>query len=343
MCLIVRRRPLRSRTEPVASIEYQGRRLELAPGETVLDGLLAAGVDAPHSCRSGHCRTCVARALDVAPPAGSQEGLKDSWRELGLFLTCRAVPTEDMRIAATDDLGLEVGATVTAVERLSHDVVRLRLETDEPFEHRGGQFVTLVRVDGLARSYSTANVPGRDGFIELHVREIANGAMSGWIARELKPGGRVAVRGPEGECFYVHGRPEQPLLLVGTGTGLAPLFAILQEALAHAHSGRIVLLQGAVDERGLYLVDELRALAKLHPNFEYVRCLLRGEAQEGIEIGAIDAILRARIPALRGWRAYLCGNPELVFDLRKKVFLGGANSKEIHADAFVMKAPALAR
>jgi NAD(P)H-flavin reductase/ferredoxin len=327
----------------VASIEFQGRRIELAPGETVLDGLLAAGIDAPHSCRAGHCRTCVARAIDAAPPPGSQEGLKDAWRELGLFLTCRAVPTQHLSLAGIDDLGLQVGATVTALERLSHDVVRLRIATDQPFEHRGGQFVTLVRDDGLARSYSTANVPGRDAFIEFHVREVANGAMSGWIARELSRGGRVAIRGPEGECFYVHGRPEQPLLLVGTGTGLAPLFAILQEALACAHSGRIVLVHGALDERGLYLVEELRALAGAHENFEYLPCVLRGKARQGIEVGAIDSILRARFPSLRGWRAYLCGNPELVFELRKKVFLGGASSKEIHADAFVMKSHAPAR
>lgn len=323
--------------ERVAAIEYQGQRIELAPGESVLDGLLGAGIEAPHSCRAGHCRTCLARAVDGDPPTGSQEGLKDAWRALGLFLTCRATPTRDLRVAAIDDLGLQVGATVTEISRLSHDVVRVRLATDAPFEHKGGQFVTLVRPDGLARSYSTANVPGRDAFVEIHVREVANGAMSGWIARELAPGDRVAIRGPEGECFYVPGRAEQPLILVGTGTGLAPLYAILQDALRHGHRGRIVLLQGAVDERGLYLVEELEALARAHESLEYVRCLLHGEPRPGVEIGGIESILRARVPDLRGWRAYLCGHPELVFDLRKKVFLAGVSLRDVHADAFVMR------
>ncbi len=323
----------------MAEIEYQGRRIALAPGETVLDGLLAAGIAAPHSCRAGHCRTCVARAVDTAPPEGSQAGLKDAWREMGLFLTCCAIPKSDMRVAPIDDLGLEVGATVLDVARIGHDVVRVRLTTDAPFEHRGGQFVALTRHDGLSRSYSTANVPSRDPFVELHVREVANGAMSGWIAREMRPGDRVRLRGPDGECFYLPGRPDQELLLVGTGTGLAPLYAILQEALRHGHRGRILLLQGAVEERGLYLVEELEALAREHSTIEYVRCLLRGEPRPGIEVGSIDAILRARVPSLRGWRAFLCGHPELVFDLRRKAFLAGISLKDVHADAFVMKAP----
>ncbi len=326
----------------MAQIEYQGRRIALAPGETVLDGLLGAGIAAPHSCRAGHCRTCIARAVDAPPPDGSQTGLKDAWRELGLFLTCCAIPTHDMCVAAIDDLGLEIAATVIDVTRIAHDVMRVRLTTDAPFEHRGGQFVALVRHDGLSRSYSTANVPSRDAFVELHVREVANGAMSGWIARQLQAGERVRLRGPDGECFYLPGRPEQNLLLVGTGTGIAPLYSILQEALRHGHRGRILLLQGAVEERGLYLVEELEALAREHPTIEYVRCLLRGEARPGIEVGSIDAILRTRAPSLVGWRAFLCGHPELVFDLRRKAFLAGISLKDVHADAFVMKSPPVA-
>jgi NAD(P)H-flavin reductase/ferredoxin len=319
----------------VAAIEYQGCRIDLQPGQTVLDGLLSSGLDAPHSCSAGHCITCVARAVGTQPPPGSQTGIKAAWRALGLFLTCRAIPTQDMVVAPIGDLGLEVRATVTELERLSHDVVRLRLVTDSPFEHHGGQFVTLIRSDGLARSYSTANVPGRDAFLELHVREVANGAMSGWIARDLRPGDRVAIRGPAGECFYLPGRSEQPLLLVGTGTGLAPLQAILQEALRQDHAGRIVLLQGAVDERGLYLVEELAQLARAHPHVEYLRCLLRGEPRPGVEVGELAQILHARIPSLAGWRVFLCGHPELVHDLRRRAFLWGASLKDIHADAFV--------
>lgn len=327
-------------------VRHEGRSVELAPGETVLDGLLRAGVDTPHSCRAGHCHTCLARVIEGDVPIGSQEGLKSAWRALGLFLTCKARPTSDLAFAAPDDLGLEVGASVVDVAHLSHDVVRLRLVPDGPFEHRGGQFATLVRRDGLARSYSIASLPGRDDFVELHVRALPNGAMSGWIARDVRVGERVALRGPAGECFHVPGHADQPLLLIGTGTGLAPLRAILHDALRDAHTGRIVLVHGALDERGFYLVDELAALAREHTNFEYARCVLRGTVpatedgalRTSCHVGALDAHVRASFPKLSGWRVFLCGHPELVVALRKWAFLAGASSRDIHADAFVTKA-----
>ncbi len=319
----------------MAALEYEGRHFEVRPGETVLDALLAGGVDAPHSCRSGHCRTCLARVVEGSIPRGSQVGLKDAWRELGLVLTCCTVPETDLVIAPVGGLGLEVGATITETVRLAADVVRVRMTLDAPLEHRGGQYVTLVRGDGLARSYSTANVPDRDPFLELHVRVIAGGSMSGWLAGANLAGERVAIRGPDGECFYVADRTTEPLLLVGAGTGLAPLWAVAQDALRRGHTGRIVLVHGAVEAKGLYLVEELRELTREHGNFEYVGSVLRGEPEAGIEIGPIDALIRARFPSLRGWRVYLCGNPELVFDLRKKVFLAGASTRDIHADAFV--------
>lgn len=318
----------------MAAVEYEGARVELAPGETVLDGLLRAGHDAPHSCRAGHCLVCVARAVDGDAPPASQSTLKDAWRAQGLFLPCRAVPDRDLRVARADSATLEIGATVVDVARISHDVVRVRLEPDAPLGHRGGQFVTLVRADGLARSYSTADVPALDPWIELHVREIQGGAMSGWIATTLARGDRVALRGPFGDCFYVEGRPEQPLLLAGTGTGLAPLVAIARDALSRGHKGRIALVHGAVVERGLYLGDELDALARAHASFELTRCVLHGEPRAGLDVGALDALVRSRFTKLAGWRVFLCGDPVLVQTMKRNAFLAGARLQDLHADAF---------
>lgn len=318
----------------MAAVDYEGARVELLPGENVLDALLRAGHDAPHSCRAGHCFACVARAVDGDAPPASQAGLKDSWRARNLFLTCRATPERDLRVERADSAALDVGATVVDVARLSADVVRVRLAPDASLGHRGGQFVTLVRADGLSRSYSTADVPALDPWIELHVREVAGGAMSGWIARELARGDRVALRGPFGDCFYVEGRPEQPLLLAGTGTGLAPLVAIARDALSRGHRGRIALLHGAVEERGLYLGEELEALARAHSTFELTRCVLRGDARPGLEVGALDALVRAKHSKLAGWRVFLCGDPALVQAMRRSAFLAGARMQDLHADAF---------
>lgn len=309
----------------------------IEPGETALDALLRGGVEVPNSCRAGACQSCRLRATAGTPPAAAQVGLKETLRQRGYFLACLCRPEEDLTIAVGDDPPRP--ATVTGVVMLTADVARVRLRTDAPLPYRAGQFITLLRGDGLARSYSLASVPDLDDELELHVRVLPHGRMSQWIAKELRPGTPVSVRGPEGDCFYTAGAPEQPLLLVGTGTGLAPLVGILRDALRQGHHGPISLLHGAVTPAGLYLVDVLEDMSRAHQNFTYVRCALHGEAAEGLEIGGIDSVVGKRFPKLKGHRVYICGDPERVTALRKQSFLRGAAMRDILADAFVTAPP----
>lgn len=334
----------------MAKIAFDEGSIELAEGETVLDALLRDGREAPHSCRAGSCQSCLMRAVEGPVTARSQQGLKATLRAQGYFLACMEKPAEDLRISWGDAAGLSVAADVAAVTSLSTDVVKLTVSPREPFGYRPGQFVNLVRPgDGLVRSYSIASAPGWDGAtalhdadadsppLEMHVRRLPGGRMSNWIADDLSPGDRVDVRGPSGDCFYLPGRPEQPLLLAGTGTGLAPLWGIVRDALGHGHTGPIALYHGAINADGLYMVNELERLAASHENVRYRRCLLEGEpdASAGITIGRLDEQLLADFPDLKGWRVFLCGNPDLVNAMRKKAFLAGASMGDIHADAFV--------
>jgi ferredoxin-NADP reductase len=160
--------------------------------------------------------------------------------------------------------------------------------------------------------------------------------MSTWLHDEAKPGDELELAGPLGDCFYVPGQPEQPMLLIGTGTGLAPLYAIVRDALRHGHTGPIRLYHGAVEPAGLYLVQELNRLAAQYPNFSYNRCVLRNGQGEERE-GAIDQIVLSDQKNLAGWRIFLCGDPNLVNMLKKKLFLAGAKMKDINADAFIMR------
>src|SRR5205085_691623 len=136
--------------------------------------------------------------------------------------------------------------------------------------------------DGLVRSYSLASLhsppglPAGDTLLELHVRKVTGGQMSKWLHDDVAVGEPLELRGPSGDCFYVAGRPVQPILLIGTGTGLAPLYAIARDALRHGHTGPIRLYHGGLDPSGLYHVDELRRLAATHSNFEYVPCVMNG-------------------------------------------------------------------
>lgn len=309
----------------------------LEPGETALDALLRGGVEVPHSCRAGACQSCRLRASDGTPPPASQVGLKETLRQRGYFLACLCRPEHDLTIAVGDDP--PQAATVTDVTMLTADVARVRLNTAAALPYRAGQFITLLRSDGLARSYSLASVPALDDALELHVRILPHGRMSQWIAKELRPGAEVRVRGPEGDCFYTTSNPDQPLVLIGTGTGLAPLVGILRDALHHGHTGPISLIHGAVTPAGLYLVDALEELVRQHENLRYIRCALHGEPARGLEIGGIEAVAARLHPTLKGHRVYVCGDPERVAALRKQSFMRGAAMRDILADAFVTAPP----
>jgi CDP-4-dehydro-6-deoxyglucose reductase len=317
---------------------------DLLEAETLLEGLERHGIAVPNSCRSGVCQSCLMQTSDGAIPPAAQKGLKDSLKARNYFLACLCRPTGDLTVHPAEHAAQRARAVIQRIEKLSPDVMRVLLAYEGSFDYFPGQFVNIVRGDGLTRSYSLANLRhgtvGDKDLLELHVRKVVDGQMSTWLHDEAKPGESVDVCGPQGDCFYVDGRPEQPILLAGTGTGLAPLYAIARDALRQGHTGPIHLYHGARDSAGLYQVNELLELAATHSNFSYLRCLLTGTEEPGVRVGAIDKIVLADIPTFAGWRAFLCGNPELVKQLRKSVFLAGGQMKEIYSDAFVMRASA---
>lgn len=318
-------------------ISCDGREIDLAPGDNLLDALLAAGFTVPSSCRAGACQQCLVKATRGTPPAPSQEGLKAPQRDQGYLLACQAHVVDDLTLSLSGARELDVPAHVVAIERLTPEVLRVLVQPREQLDCRAGQYLTLVRPDGLSRSYSIARtLPER--CLELHVRIFPHGQMSGWLARDGTVGSAVAIRGPIGDCFYMSGQPSQPLLLAGTGTGLAPLWGILHDALAANHTGPIELWHGARDAEGLYLVRELEALSSRHPQLVYRRCILRGRSEAGTEVNSLDAAVLASATSFDGRRVFLCGDPALVQRLKRQVFLKGASLREIHADAFVASA-----
>lgn len=299
---------------------------EIADNETALDALLRAGAPVSYSCKAGSCGSCMLRAVDGDLPASSQSGLKDTWKEKRYFLACMCRPSSDLTAAAVGN-DAQVSAQIADLQPLSANVMHVRLAFTEPFEFRAGQYISLMRKDGLARSYSIASLP-EEGHLDLHVRCLPNGRMSEWIRTQARTGDDVRVLGPSGDCFYIAKDPEQPLLLAGTGTGLAPLYGVLRDALNNRHSGPIHLFHGAVNESGLYLRDELARIANTYSNVDYIPTLLERD-------GPLDQVILHRFPKFAGWRAYLCGDPVLVQSLKKKIFLRGGDLRNIHADAFI--------
>lgn len=324
----------------MATIQYSGQDYAVQPGETVLDCLLRNGIAVSHSCKAGACQSCLVKGSGGAIPETAQRGLKDTLRAQGYFLACSCEPTADIAVSLP---GAEARtrARISGLESLNDTVLRVRLRTETPLSYFAGQFVSVFREDGLARSYSLASLP-HENELELHVRRIPGGAMSEWLHARALPDTPVWLQGPSGNCFYAPGKTEEPLLLAGAGTGLAPLYGIVRDALRQGHTGPIRLFHGALTPEGLYLTGELEALARAHDNFHYVRSVLRdgggGCIGNNAEVGELDQCILGRFKSLAGWKGYVCGDAVLVNSLRKKLFLAGMASKAIYADAFLPSA-----
>src|SRR5690606_26325 len=138
-----------------------------------------------YSCRSGVCQSCLLKALEGSIPSKAQQGLKESLRAQNYFLSCVCVPENDMTIALPG-AGLDFHATVLASDDLGAAVRRIRLSIPDGFQWFPGQFITVIREDGTARSYSIAS-GHRDGFLELHIRRIPGGKLSNWFHDRVLP------------------------------------------------------------------------------------------------------------------------------------------------------------
>jgi len=329
----------------VALVTFQGGQYPLNEKETVLECLLRHGISVPNSCRSGICQTCLMKAVSGSVPAVAQKGLKQAWCEQQYFLSCICHPQQDIEVVLPDEqTSPHIKVEVLSKENLNKQIVRLRLQCQQPFEYRAGQFIHLQHSEDntLIRSYSLASVPVLDQALELHVRQVPDGRMSGWIHRELEPGQELMLSGPHGECSYMAGHKEQGLLLLGTGSGLAPLWGVVRDALQQGHKGPICLFHGGQSQEDLYLVDELRALADENEQFFYYPCLDGDDLGGSLALqsndyyqGRVQEKALERQPDLKGWRVYLCGNPAMVNEAKRKAFLAGAALADIHADPFV--------
>ena len=256
-------------------ITFEGEPLSLQPGQTVLAGLEAAGVEVETSCRAGVCQSCLMQVSEGVPPKRSQAGLSREQVARGLFMPCVCSPEGPLAIARAGD-------------------VHQRVE------------------------------------VEVHERLSPGGRMSARLAAATAPGDRLTISGPSGGCCYDGVDPDQPLLLAGAGTGLAPLWGVLHDALAQGHRGPITLYHGALGPAGLYLADELRALQARHANVSYRPCL-KDEGDDLLEIVKADL-------ALKTAGLFLCGDAPLVERMRKALFLAGARLADIRADAFAAAA-----
>ncbi|OIO67004.1 MAG: hypothetical protein AUJ57_12025 [Zetaproteobacteria bacterium CG1_02_53_45] len=316
------------------TITFQGQQYECAADEPLLEALNRQGTKLPYGCRAGSCQACMLKATRGTPPAAAQIGIEQKLKDRNYFLSCLCRADTDMEVALPDPADRYHASIVFEKEFLNASVIRLRSSRPEGFVYQPGQFVNLLKPDlGLARSYSLASSCS-DNFLEFHIRLIPDGRMSGWIADTVENGAFIFVSDAMGNCCYRKDYNDYPLLLAGTGTGLAPLYGILRDALGSGHRQHIQLLHGGLNSEGLYYQQQLRQLEQQHDCFDYKPCVLNGEAPAGGVQGAIDAQLQQSLKSGQNWRVFLCGDSDIVNTMRKVCLAHDIDQSEIHTDAF---------
>lgn len=303
-------------------------------GQSVLDCLTAQGVSIPASCRAGSCQTCLMCAVSGEVPAHAQHGLKPTLVAQHYFKACVCYPQTDLEVQLPNTALEKIDAQIVSLDALNDEIIGVRLRPASPFVYQAGQFINLYKDTTTVRSYSLASVPQLDDTLYLHVRRVPNGIVSNWIADQLKVGDTVAISAATGDCFYVAGQPAQNILLIGTGSGLAPLYGIVRDALQQGHHANIHLYHGSTHVAGLYLVEALRTLAQAYPNFHYTPCVSDETPPADCQHGMVLDVVLKDLPDLKGCRVFLCGNPNMVKAAQQEAFFAGASLRDIFADPF---------
>ena len=315
----------------MTNIIFEDNEISLAPGETVLNALTRQGFKIPNSCNAGVCQSCLMHGEGQIPHE-AQKGLKPAQKELGQFLSCCCHPTSKLKvsIASSDE---KHKAIVLAKIYLSKDVLLLRLSKE--FSYKSGQFLTLYNREDEGRCYSIASHSEMDDFIELHIRVVAKGVLSKWVERDLNVGDMVQISTARGECFYTDNDLDQPLFLCGVGTGFAPLYGILRDAISRGHRGKIYFLVGAKTGNDLYYHSILPSIRSQQVTVHQVASKLGNSNSNHCFQADIYEYAKSFMPKMQGAKVYLCGAESFVVKMKKQCFLLGASMQDIHADAFV--------
>ncbi|SCY29096.1 iron-sulfur-binding ferredoxin reductase [Pseudomonas sp. NFACC37-1] len=301
-----------------------GRQWTVAAGSNLLDALNGAGVAVPYSCRAGSCHACLVQCVGGDVRDSRPDALSPTQRDQGWRLACQCQVVEDVRIHTFDPQRDGQAAQVMAVDWLGGEVLRLRVTPERPLRYRAGQHLVLWAGE-VARPYSLASLPEEDRFLEFHLDCREPGQFTG-AARQMKAGDPIRLgelRG--GALHYDADWHDRPLWLLAAGTGLAPLFGLLREALRQHHQGPIRLIHVAHDTAGHYLAKPLAALAAKHESLS-VELLTAAEAS--------SALAQLRLVS-RQTQALLCGHPDRVEAFAKRLYLAGLPRNQLLADVFL--------
>lgn len=323
------------------------KRCTAASGETLLDALLRGGVPVRYGCRRGKCSTCKHLLIDgdVDESEISAYALLDHERDEGLTLLCKARVRGDCTVELLepdDEYAIElsapsvVDAEVVDAQPLGPTLWHLEIETAEPVAFQPGQYVELS-IPGLGeqtRSYSIAVPPSSPSRLGFVIRRHEGGAFSGALGTGIGPGARVAVHGPYGDMYLR--RSGRPVVLVGAGSGIAPLLSIVEHLAEVEPERRVRLVFGARTRGDLIIEERVERWAKIFDDFN-AWLTLTSPAQEdawGGHVGRVQSLISAAVGDEWDLDAYVCGPPQLCADASLFLEARGVPLSQIHTDGF---------
>ncbi|HEY6481958.1 MAG TPA: FAD-binding oxidoreductase [Steroidobacteraceae bacterium] len=331
-------------SEYLLQIEPHHRSIRVSAQRPVLDGVLDAGLNLPHSCKSGHCGSCRARLLcgRIEYPHGPPLGLSAAEAAAGLILLCQARAQTDLSVEArliADVADVSIKTLPCRIEQLAllaPDVLQvfLRLPVVEPLHFQPGQYLDVLLQGGRRRSFSIASPPHDSERLELHVRRVEGGGFTQGLFAEQRAGALLRIEGPLGQFVYRPGT--RPLLMVAGGTGFAPLKAILRHILERGIEREIHLYWGARQSCDVYEEQCVLEWVRRFPQLRFTVVLSATQQVHAAHhrSGWVHELVLAQHKDLAPFDIYAAGPPALIEAIRASFPLRGASEAHLHFDSF---------
>ncbi|WP_151447457.1 CDP-6-deoxy-delta-3,4-glucoseen reductase [Lacisediminimonas profundi] len=332
------------------TVQPSGHQFSCEEGENLLAAAIRAGIGLPYGCKSGACGSCKGRVLagEITHGAHQEKALPVAEEQQGYALFCCATPHSDLTIEAREVVGLgdypvkKLPTRVSRIERVADDVIvlHLQLPATEPFRYRAGQYIEFLLKDGKRRSYSMANAPHKEPTLTLHIRHMFGGLFTDQVFNTMKERDILRFEGPLGS-FFLRDESTKPMVLLASGTGFAPIKAIVEDAIAKDLKRPMVLYWGGRRPQDLYMNTLCEEWARTVPGFQYVPVIsdaLPGDGWSG-RTGFVHQAVMQDLPDLSGHQVYACGAPVMVDAARREFCaLCKLPEEEFYADAFTSEA-----
>jgi CDP-4-dehydro-6-deoxyglucose reductase len=315
-------------------------------GESVLTAALRQGVMLPYSCKNGTCGSCKGQ-LETGevhypfhpPMALSREEIGE-----GRALFCQAEPIENLvihvrEIEAVRDIQIrKMPARVVEKTLLSPDVMQLKIKLPnaQRLQFLAGQYLEILLADGKRRAFSIASAPQSEDEIELHIRHVEGGGFTGWVFDELNERDILRLEAPLGTFFVRNDQTDRPMVMMGGGTGFAPLKSMIEDLLAHNDKRPLHLFWGVRSQNDLYMHEQALQWAEQHEHIQYTSALTdpRDDQKSDSFKGFVHAAVLAQYSDLSGFDIYMSGPPAMIDTGRAAFIEGGAQKRRIFFDSF---------